>query len=85
MLTNKYIDVDVFECIEQFNQMLEDLRETGAYKLANFFEYIVEEGMAGNKLPMILFVMLLHMIPILNIFLLVDRIKKLLNRDEEES
>lgn len=85
MLTNKYIDVDIFKSMEKYNEMIENLKNSGFIRVANFFDYIIDEATIGNKIPAFIFIFFIYNIPILNIILLIDRIKKILNRDEKEN
>lgn len=78
LLTTKFVKTNPFEAFEEIKKTIQEFRDNGNDKLADFFENLIDETLSGNLLPLLGLMFIVCFIPILNISLLINRIKNII-------
>lgn len=73
-----FIDID--KIFDEIREELEKLRESSE-RIANFFEYVINESLAGNRIPVYIVLFIACLIPIFRVLLLITSIKDVLDNN----
>lgn len=67
---------DTFELLNKLSESLNQLRDEGCVKFADFMESIINSAINGNMFPFIMLVFTLYLIPILRWIVFIGMFKK---------
>lgn len=69
-------DKDIFQLLKEMANEIENMRDIGYPKIANFVENLINSAVEGNIMPIILFIFTLYLIPIFRWILFIKVIFK---------